>query len=60
MNRIELNSIRLNSVSLNCIGDRISKKTSIPNIPEGAEIFRASDGAFMASDGVFYVRKEIV
>ena len=38
---------------------RIGAK-SAPKAPEGAEVFRAFDGPLMASDGVFYVKKEII
>lgn len=41
------------------MGGRIGAK-SAPKGPDGAEVFRASDGPLMASDGVFYVKKEII
>ena len=57
MNTVRLNMIRLNSVRLNDIDADSRIKSSGPKAPEGAEVFKASDGALMASDGVFYVLK---
>lgn len=56
MNITKINRVRLNTISLNSINGRITTGSSGPKAPEGSEVFRASDGALMASDGVFYVK----